>query len=179
MDRNLLWDRTEKAYSNLTDPDIQITNISPKDYIEKSYAKNITDEFIEPIRMSAIYLKDGDSLICFNFRPDRARQIVKSLSVKEFTDFERKNYPNLDFVTFTQYDPNFPVKVAFPPESLNNFIGQIVSENGLKQYRTAETEKYPHVTYFFNGGVEIPLPCLLYTSPSPRDLSTSRMPSSA
>ena len=158
MDRNLLWDRTEKAYSNLTDPDIQITNFSPKDYIEKSYAKNITDEFIEPIRMSENYLKDGDSLICFNFRPDRARQIVKSLSENEFSDFERKNYPNLDFVTFTQYDPNFPVKVAFPPESLNNFIGQIVSENGLKQYRTAETEKYPHVTYFFNGGVEIPLP---------------------
>jgi len=158
MDRNLLWDRTEKAYSNLTDPDIQVTNFSPKDYIEKSYAKNITDEFIEPIRMSENYLKDGDSLICFNFRPDRARQIVKSLSENEFSDFERKNYPNLDFVTFTQYDPNFPVKVAFPPESLNNFIGQIVSENGLKQYRTAETEKYPHVTYFFNGGVEIPLP---------------------
>ncbi len=158
MDRNLLWDRTQKAYSNLTDPDIQITNFSPKDYIENSYAKNITDEFIEPVRMSENYLKDGDSLICFNFRPDRARQIVKSLSLNQFSDFERKNYPNLDFVTFTQYDPNFPVKVAFPPESLNNFIGQIVSENGLKQYRTAETEKYPHVTYFFNGGVEIPLP---------------------
>ena len=148
MDRNLLWDRTEKAYSNLTDPDIQTTNISPKDYIEKSYTKNITDEFLEPIRMSEEYLKDGDSMICFNFRPDRARQIVKSLSVSEFSDFERKNFPNLDFITFTQYDPNFPVKVAFPPETLNNFIGQIVSENGLKQYRTAETEKYPHVTYF-------------------------------
>ena len=66
--------------------------------------------------------------------------------MKEFSDFERKYYPNLDLVTFTQYDPNFPIKVAFPPESLNNFIGQIVSENGLNQYRTAETEKYPHVT---------------------------------
>ena len=75
MDRNLLWDRTKKAYSNLTDPDIQTTNISPNDYIEKSYDKNITDEFIEPIRISENYLKDGDSLICFNFRPDRARQI--------------------------------------------------------------------------------------------------------
>ncbi|OUL43700.1 phosphoglycerate mutase (2,3-diphosphoglycerate-independent) [Prochlorococcus sp. HOT_208_60] len=158
MDRNLLWDRTEKAYSNLTNPEIQITKIPPQVYIEESYAKNITDEFIEPIRMSENYLKDGDSLICFNFRPDRARQIVQSLSVKEFSYFKRKNHPKLDFVTFTQYDPNFPVKVAFPPESLNNFIGQIVSENGLKQYRTAETEKYPHVTYFFNGGVEIPLP---------------------
>jgi len=158
MDRNLLWDRTEKAYVNLTDKDIKITNISPQDYIQKSYDQNITDEFIEPIRLSDNYLKDGDSMICFNFRPDRARQIIKSLSDKEFSDFERKIFPNLELVTFTQYDSNFPVKVAFPPESLNNFIGQIVSENGLKQYRTAETEKYPHVTYFFNGGVEIPLP---------------------
>jgi len=158
MDRNLLWDRTEKAYVNLTDKDIKITNISPQDYIQKSYDQNITDEFIEPIRLSDNYLKDGDSMICFNFRPDRARQIIKSLSDKEFSDFERKIFPDLELVTFTQYDANFPVKVAFPPESLNNFIGQIVSENGLKQYRTAETEKYPHVTYFFNGGVEIPLP---------------------
>ncbi len=158
MDRNLLWDRTEKAYANLTDPEIKSTNISPQDYIKNSYKKNITDEFIEPIRISENYLKDGDSLICFNFRPDRARQIIKSLTDKEFSDFQRKVFPNLDLVTFTQYDPNFSVKVAFPPESLNNFIGQIVSENGLKQYRTAETEKYPHVTYFFNGGVEIPLP---------------------
>jgi len=85
MDRNLLWDRTEKAYTNLTDPDIQITNISPQDYIEKSYAKNITDEFIEPIRISEKYLKDGDSLICFNFRPDRARQIIKSLTEHFFS----------------------------------------------------------------------------------------------
>ena len=158
MDRNLLWDRTEKAYVNLTDKDIKITNISPQDYIQKSYDQNITDEFIEPIRLSDNYLKDGDSMICFNFRPDRARQIIKSLSDKEFSEFERKVFPDLELVTFTQYDPNFPVKVAFPPESLNNFIGQIVSENGLKQYRTAETEKYPHVTYFFNGGGEIPLP---------------------
>jgi len=158
MDRNLLWDRTEKAYTNLTDPDIQVVKISPQDYIEKSYEKNITDEFIEPIRISEKYLEDGDSLICFNFRPDRARQIIKSLTEKNFTDFKRENFPNLDLITFTQYDPSFPVKVAFPPESLNNFIGQIVSESGLKQYRTAETEKYPHVTYFFNGGVEIPLP---------------------
>ena len=158
MDRNLLWDRTEKAYTNLTDPDIKLSNISPQDYIKKSYDKNITDEFIEPIRISENYLKDGDSLICFNFRPDRARQIIKSISEKDFLEFERKFSPNLDLITFTQYDTNFRVKIAFPPESLNNFIGQIVSENGLKQYRTAETEKYPHVTYFFNGGVEIPLP---------------------
>ena len=169
MDRNQLWDRTEKAYSNLTDPDIEVANISPQDYIKNSYDNNITDEFLEPIRISNSYLKDGDSLICFNFRPDRARQIIKSIAEKEFSDFKRKVVPDLDLVTFTQYDQNFPVKVAFPPESLNNFIGQIVSENGLKQYRTAETEKYPHVTYFFNGGVEIPLPGeKRHLIPSPR-----------
>jgi len=158
MDRNLIWDRTEKAYANLTDPEIKVVNISPQEYIKKSYEENITDEFIEPVRITENYFKDGDSLICFNFRPDRARQIIKSLSEIEFSDFERKIFPKLNLITFTQYDTNFSAKVAFPPESLNNFIGQIVSENGLKQYRTAETEKYPHVTYFFNGGVEIPLP---------------------
>ena len=169
MDRNLLWDRTEKAFSNLTDPKIKVSEITPEDYLKESYERNITDEFLEPLRMSENFLKDGDSLICFNFRPDRARQIIKSLSEKTFSDFKRNTCPDIDIVTFTQYDANLPVKVAFPPESLNNFIGQIVSENGLKQYRTAETEKYPHVTYFFNGGVEIPLQGEeRYLVPSPR-----------
>ena len=169
MDRNLLWERTEKAYTNLTDPNIKLTDISPEEYINKSYSANITDEFLEPIRISKNFLKEEDSLICFNFRPDRARQIIKALSEKEFSDFERKNVPNLNILTFTQYEANLPVKVAFPPESLNNFIGQIVSDNGLMQYRTAETEKYPHVTYFFNGGVEVPLPGeKRHLIPSPR-----------
>ncbi len=177
MDRNLLWDRTEKAYANLTDPNIKITNLSPEDYIKNSYNKNITDEFIEPMRITKNYLKDGDSLICFNFRPDRARQIIKSLSEETFSDFERKFFPKLNLVTFTQYDATFPIKVAFPPESLNNFVGQIVSENGLKQYRTAETEKYPHVTYFFNGGVEIPLPGEeRHLIPSPRVATYDKEP---
>ena len=158
MDRNLLWERTEKAFLNLTDPNVRVTNISPSDYLNKSYSKNITDEFLEPIRITKNFLKDGDSLICFNFRPDRARQIIKSLSEENFSDFKRNSAPKLDIVTFTQYEANLHVRVAFPPESLDNFVGKIVSENGLKQYRTAETEKYPHVTYFFNGGVEIPLP---------------------
>ena len=157
MDRNQLWERTEKAFLNLTDPDVKAQKIQPIDYLEKSYQNKITDEFLEPIRLSNEFLKDGDSLICFNFRPDRARQIIKALSEETFNSFKRKNKPQLNIVTFTQYEANLPVKVAFPPELLNNFIGQIVSENGLKQYRTAETEKYPHVTYFFNGGVEIPL----------------------
>ena len=158
MDRNLLWERTEKAFINLTDPNGKVTDMSPEEYLNKSYSANITDEFLEPIRISKNFLKDEDSLICFNFRPDRARQIIKALSAKEFDNFKRDNIPNVDILTFTQYEANLPVKVAFPPESLNNFIGQIVSENGLKQYRTAETEKYPHVTYFINGGREEPYP---------------------
>ena len=158
MDRNLLWERTEKAFLNLTDPNFKVTNISPIDYLNESYSKNITDEFLEPVRITKNFLKEGDSLICFNFRPDRARQIIKSLSEQNFSDFKRNSAPKLDIVTFTQYEANLRVRVAFPPESLDNFVGKIVSENGLKQYRTAETEKYPHVTYFFNGGVEVPLP---------------------
>ena len=169
MDRNLLWERTEKAFLNLTDPNGKNIDISPADYLNKSYDANITDEFLEPIRISKSFLKDEDSLICFNFRPDRARQIIKALSEKEFDNFKRKSIPDIDILTFTQYEANLPVKIAFPPESLNNFIGQIVSENGLKQYRTAETEKYPHVTYFFNGGVEVPSPGeQRHLIPSPR-----------
>tara|TARA_B100000902_G_scaffold152803_1_gene149341 strand:+ start:959 stop:2581 length:1623 start_codon:yes stop_codon:yes gene_type:complete len=169
MDRNLLWERTEKAFINLTDPSVVVEDISPEDYLNRSYSANITDEFLEPIRLTKNFLKDEDSLICFNFRPDRARQIIKALSAKEFDDFKRKNFPDIDILTFTQYEANLPVQVAFPPESLNNFIGQIVSENGLNQYRTAETEKYPHVTYFFNGGVEVPLPGeYRHLIPSPR-----------
>ena len=157
MDRNQLWDRTEKAFLNLTDPNIDFKETNPEDFLKESYENKITDEFLEPIRLTNDYLQDGDSLICFNFRPDRARQIIKALSEKHFTEFKRENTPRIDILTFTQYEANLSVSVAFPPESLNNFIGQIVSEHGLKQYRTAETEKYPHVTYFFNGGVEIPL----------------------
>ena len=157
MDRNQLWDRTEKAFINLTDPNIKVEGIDSEDFLKRSYENNITDEFLEPVRLTNDFLKDGDSLICFNFRPDRARQIVKALSEENFSSFKRLYTPQLKILTFTQYEANLSVNVAFPPESLNNFIGQIVSENGLKQYRTAETEKYPHVTYFFNGGVEIPL----------------------
>ncbi len=157
MDRNQLWERTEKAFLNLTDPNIKAEKMDPITFLKESYEKNITDEFLEPVRLTNDFLQDGDSLICFNFRPDRARQIITALSVDNFCEFERIHTPTVNILTFTQYEANLPVKVAFPPESLNNFIGQIVSEHGLKQYRTAETEKYPHVTYFFNGGVEIPL----------------------
>ena len=97
-------------------------------------------------------------MLVFNFRPDRARQIVQTLCLDDFDGFERRTTPKLDVVTFTQVEQDLPVSVAFPPEPLDDLLGQVVAEAGLRQYRTAETEKYPHVTYFMNGGIEQPLP---------------------
>jgi len=102
-------------------------------------------------------MQEGDGLVMFNFRPDRARQLIQALTLPDFEDFSRKQRPELDVVTFTQYEANLPVKVAFPPEPLDHLLGQVITEHGLRQYRTAETEKYPHVTYFMNGGIEKPL----------------------
>ncbi len=157
MDRDHRWERTQRAFELLTKPDFEISNSSPKKLLENSYSRGITDEFLEPLRLSSQYLKEGDGLIIFNFRPDRARQIVQALTLPEFDGFERTNKPQLDIVTFTQYEADLPVSVAFPPEPLEHLLGQVVSEHGLSQYRTAETEKYPHVTYFLNGGIEKPL----------------------
>ena len=111
--------------------------------LQNSYDAGVTDEFLEPVRLSDAFLKDGDGLVVFNFRPDRARQLVQALTVDGFAGFERQHKPQLDVVTFTQYEVGLPVTVAFPPESLDHLLGQVVSEHGLKQYRTAETEKYP------------------------------------
>ncbi len=169
MDRDNRWERTLKAYELLTDPDFIISNLSAQKCLEKSYEEGITDEFIEPIRLSPSFLKEGDGVVFFNFRPDRARQLVKALKLKDFDGFERKNKIDIDILTFTQYESGLPVSVAFPPEPLNDLLGQVVSNHGLKQYRTAETEKYPHVTYFLNGGIEKPLKGeVRHLVPSPR-----------
>ncbi len=158
MDRDNRWERIEKAYDLLTNPDFPVSKFNSDEIIAKSYKENITDEFLEPVRLTSSYLQKGDGLIMFNFRPDRARQLIKSLTIENFDDFHRKHFPRIEAVTFTQYEAGLPVSVAFPPESLDDLLGQVISENGLLQYRTAETEKYPHVTYFFNGGIEKPLP---------------------
>ena len=158
MDRDNRWERTSRAFKLLTNPQTPANSDSIKNILEASYKEGITDEFLEPIKLSSTYLKDSDALIMFNFRPDRARQIIKSITLKNFEDFERDHQPKVDVLTFTQYEVGLPVTVAFPPESLDELLGQVVSDNGLKQYRTAETEKYPHVTYFLNGGIEQPLP---------------------
>ncbi len=169
MDRDNRWERIEKAYELLTSPKFPLSDFSSEEIIERSYKSNITDEFIEPTRLTHSYLQDGDGVIMFNFRPDRARQLIKSISVPTFNAFERHFHPKVNVITFTQYESDLPVSVAFPPESINDLLGQVISENGLLQYRTAETEKYPHVTYFFNGGIEKPFPGeKRYLVPSPR-----------
>jgi 2,3-bisphosphoglycerate-independent phosphoglycerate mutase len=156
MDRDRRWDRIKKAY------DLYITEgtgdgRSATQVIKDSYAQNLTDEFIEPTRITEGAITEGDGVIFYNFRPDRARQICYALTMDDFKGFERRKIDNLSFVTFTQYDPNLPVKVAFEPQQLTNILGEVIANAGLKQFRTSETEKYPHVTYFFNGGLELPL----------------------
>jgi 2,3-bisphosphoglycerate-independent phosphoglycerate mutase len=157
MDRDNRWDRTEKAYRLLTEPS-EISELSPVNAIHASYAQEIGDEFLEPLRLAEGLITSGDALVCFNFRPDRVRQLIRALVLPEFDDFARQRQAQLDVVTFTQYEKGLPVAVAFPPESLDGLLGQVVSNSGLRQFRTAETEKYPHVTYFMNGGIEQAFP---------------------
>ena len=167
MDRDNNWDRVEKAYDMLTlGNGVQCTN--PAKAVEESYAAGVTDEFIVPTNVyengkPVGLLEKGDSVICFNFRPDRAREITRAVSQQEFTvpkgtAFERKTgYLTPVYVCFTVYDAAFGgVDVAFPKTSLDNTLGEYLAKLGKKQLRIAETEKYAHVTFFFNGGVETP-----------------------
>ncbi|XHU96364.1 MAG: 2,3-bisphosphoglycerate-independent phosphoglycerate mutase [cyanobacterium endosymbiont of Rhopalodia gibba] len=155
MDRDRRWDRVKKAYDVITLDGIG-DGRSTVEVIKDFYSRDITDEFILPTRIAPGAVERGDGIIFFNFRPDRSRQMCYALTSTEFDEFERQQIRPLSFVTFTQYDPNLPVEVAFEPQNLNNVLGEIVARQGLKQFRTAETEKYPHVTYFFNGGSENP-----------------------
>ncbi len=158
MDRDNRWDRVEKAYSALVYGEGE-ENPSAKDAMQKSYDKGVTDEFIVPtVITKGSNIKANDSVICFNFRPDRAREITRTFTDGDFEGFERRNgfFP-LYYVCMTQYDAKMPnVDVAFKPESLTNTFGEYISLKGKNQLRIAETEKYAHVTFFFNGGVEAP-----------------------
>ncbi len=176
MDRDTRWDRTEKAYRLLTEAE-PLTTLSPAEVIEASYQADVGDEFLEPVRVSNGHMKSGDSLVCFNFRPDRVRQLIRALVLPDFSAFPRTLLNDLDVVTFTQYEKGLPVAVAFPPESLDGLLGQVVSEAGLRQFRTAETEKYPHVTYFMNGGIEQAFPGEdRHLVPSPRVATYDQAP---
>ncbi len=158
MDRDNRWERVKKAYDAMVLAQGSKADCAP-DAVLNSYKEDVTDEFVVPtVIIDNAKIKKNDSVIFFNFRPDRARQLTRSLVDPEFSGFERSNgfFP-LTYVCMTQYDKTLPnVLVAFRPQSLENTFGEYISKKGLKQLRIAETEKYAHVTFFFNGGNETP-----------------------
>ena len=160
MDRDNAWDRVEKAYAAMVYGE-GVEGCCPVGAIKKSYEEGVTDEFMVPTVLDKEgAIKSGDSVIFFNFRPDRARQITRAFVDPDFTGFPRKNgfFP-LHFVCMTQYDATMPnVHVAFPPEALTMTMGEYISKHGLTQLRIAETQKYAHVTFFYNGGEEKTFP---------------------
>lgn len=178
MDRDKRWERIDRAYRALVNGSGRMARSAIK-AIEESYRANETDEFITPTVIindsePVGKIRDKDAVIFFNFRADRARELTMAINNAEFTFFHREERPELSsYVTMTVYDETFPFPVAFPPVRLKNILGEVISNNGLRQLRIAETEKYAHVTYFFNGGEENPFPgedrCLI---PSPKDVPT-------
>jgi 2,3-bisphosphoglycerate-independent phosphoglycerate mutase len=159
MDRNNNWERVEKTYRMLTEGKGNVST-DPLMALEQSYIKNITDEYIEPTVIiendkPVALIEDKDAVIFFNFREDRARELARAFVLQDFDGFQRPQL-NLYFATLTQYERDLPVAVAFPPEDIHHGLGETLSLAGKKQLRIAETEKYAHVTYFFNGGKEKP-----------------------
>ena len=155
MDRDNRWERVVKAYKAMTEGEGVKFDCACK-MMEESYANDVTDEFIVPaVSEKAVPVKDNNSIVFFNFRPDRAREITRAFVDPAFSGFEREQLKGLYYICMTQYDATMPnVHVAFKPETLENTFGEYISDKGLKQLRIAETEKYAHVTFFFNGGVE-------------------------
>lgn len=177
MDRDQRWDRIEKAYRVLTE-DGPGQGRSPLELLQASYDAGITDEFVEPVRVAPGAITGSDGVIFFNFRPDRARQLTQVFADPDFAKFERTQPLPSAFATFTQYDPSFAVRVAFAPPTFNGILGEVIANHGLCQFRTAETEKYAHVTYFFNGGLEDPFPGEdRHMVPSPMVATYDRKPS--
>ena len=177
MDRDKRWDRVEKAYLCLTEG-IGNKADSAIEAIRSSYSGKVTDEFVLPTVISGAapegLIRDGDGVIFFNFRADRARELTRALTEENFTEFPRQRRINLaTYTTMTRYDETFNVPVAYPPREIHRILGEIASQAGIRQLRIAETEKYAHVTYFFNGGEESKFPgeerILI---PSPKDVAT-------
>jgi len=163
MDRDKRWDRTAKWYHAAVQG-VGPQGTDPVAVIRAAYERNQTDEFITPTVIvrdgtPVAPMRDGDALVCFNYRADRMRQIVRALTQPDFDAFDIGDRPELTVATMTRYDRTLDVPAAFPPQSMANIVGEVVSKAGMSQLRTAETEKYAHVTYFFNGGVETPFPC--------------------
>jgi 2,3-bisphosphoglycerate-independent phosphoglycerate mutase len=163
MDRDRRWDRTELAYSAIVEGQgTQVTD--PLEAIRQAYESGKTDEFMLPVVVAengkaVAPMRDGDQVICFNYRSDRMRQIVRALIDPGFDGFDISRRPKVAVTTLTNYDKTFDVPGAFQPTSMERILAEVLSSQGLCMLKTAETEKYPHVTYFFNGGVEKPYPC--------------------
>ena len=159
MDRDKRWERTQRAYELLVHARGERTT-DPVSAVQRSYEQGFTDEFVEPIVVvdangdPVATIQDSDAVIFFNFRPDRARQLTRSLAVPGFDEFDVTGRPQVDFVCFTVYDRTFPLAVAFAPHDHKNVLAEVWESICVRNYRLAETEKYAHVTYFFNGGVE-------------------------
>ncbi len=174
MDRDKRWDRVAEGYNAIVCGE-GVYEPDPVKAVENSYAADVSDEFVKPVVCCTEgVINEGDSVIFMNFRPDRAREMTWALNLPDFDGFVRKKtvYP-LSYVCTAQYDETLPLPIAYPPEDIKNTLGEIVSSRGLKQFRVAETEKYAHVTFFFNGGVEKPCEgeerCLV---PSPKEFPT-------
>ncbi|MSR07095.1 MAG: 2,3-bisphosphoglycerate-independent phosphoglycerate mutase [Gemmatimonadetes bacterium] len=180
MDRDKRWDRTRLAYDAMVHGVGQAVS-DPVAGVLDAYGRGETDEFIKPLVLTPVLtpgvrpglnpgltpgvratgvstIRDGDGVFCFNFRADRMRQMVRALAIDDFDGFDTAPRPNIEMVTMTQYDATFPIPVAFEPFTLNKIVAEVLGAAGRTSLRTAETEKYAHVTYFFNGGVEAPYP---------------------
>lgn len=161
MDRDKRWERTQKAYEVMVKRQ-GLTATTARAAIQQSYDQNVTDEFIVPTVIgddASLAVEPGDALIFYNFRGDRMRQITRAFVLKDFEGASHFEFvDNLDVITFTEYIEGLPVKILFPVEQPTNTLAEWISKHGLKQYHSAETEKYPHVTFFFNGRIEEPWP---------------------
>ena len=158
MDRDKRWERTTLAYNCLTQAESPYHASTALEALEMAYARAETDEFVQPTRIAhTAPIQSGDAVIFFNFRTDRARQLSYALSNPDFQAFKRTAWPQLShFVSFTEYATDLRAEIAFPPTSTSHTLGAVLADRGLKQLRLAETEKYAHVTFFFNGGEEVP-----------------------
>lgn len=163
MDRDKRWDRTQAAYDLLTLSNATYEAPDAITALHLAYARGENDEFVKATRIhhnsgAITTINDGDTVIFMNFRADRARQLTRAFIDSSFTGFNRFKSPQVNFITLTEYDASFHLPVAFPPEALTNILGEYISQLNLRQLRIAETEKYAHVTFFFNGGIEQPYP---------------------
>jgi len=162
MDRDNRWDRVEAAYNLMTLGESEFTAADPVSGLERAYERGENDEFVKPTRIQSAgepagNINDGDAVLFMNFRADRAREMTRTFVGEGFDGFERKKHPKLaDFVTLTEYAADIKTPCAYPPETLVNGLGEYVSNLGKTQLRISETEKYAHVTFFFNGGQETP-----------------------